>query len=407
MAKPQATNAAGCGPDNPVSPCASRESVLPESSSSLPALVGTGHPQPPTSGDVIEAAYRLEEELREYCPELPRWHSLRDVLEKHLKKAMLAALASPSPATVSPNLDEMREAHHRADVDPSPAPGCPECGWNDVHSPQCCRHCGAAPPSFQSPSPQEPLDVFPAIEDVLAKHCRGGFERTTRENIAGLIDRICTLDAERVQHKQALERQLAAVDRVIGFPNDGLGRIELLKSALQSAAVRPQQEPYGVAWQHARLRDWIQTAIDTVPERGLKQSLVEFLEADRLNDPPSAAAPQESINVGSHKDADGRAHASADLDRHVVALEDARTNQKLAAAVRPLVEQVKALEARWLERERKLCRRADLAPTRDYARLLSAEAEHVAQCADELAAVFALLEIPQETTQDEKHDRSA
>ena len=50
------------------------------------------------------------------------------------------------------------------------------------------------------------LDVFPAIEDVLAKHCRGRMsERTTRENVAELIDRILTLDTKHVQQLQKAE----------------------------------------------------------------------------------------------------------------------------------------------------------------------------------------------------------
>ena len=55
-----------------------------------------------------------------------------------------------------------------------------------------------------------PLDVFPAIEDVLSKHCRGRIdERTTRENIATIVDRICELAAQDVQEIQRL-RQTAS-----------------------------------------------------------------------------------------------------------------------------------------------------------------------------------------------------
>lgn len=44
------------------------------------------------------------------------------------------------------------------------APGCPECGWNDVHSPQC-RHAGTAAPASRLASP--PADeIWPTIEQV-------------------------------------------------------------------------------------------------------------------------------------------------------------------------------------------------------------------------------------------------
>lgn len=55
-----------------------------------------------TSGDVIEAAYRLEKELREHLPTFPvASHGLRHVMEKHLSAFMLrfqgaAAALQPS-----------------------------------------------------------------------------------------------------------------------------------------------------------------------------------------------------------------------------------------------------------------------------------------------------------------------
>ena len=55
-----------------------------------------------------------------------------------------------------------------------------------------------------------PADVFPAIEDVLEKHCRGwNSEATTRENIAKLIDQICETYTLEVQRRQLVERALA------------------------------------------------------------------------------------------------------------------------------------------------------------------------------------------------------
>ncbi len=54
-------------------------------------------------------------------------------------------------------------------------------------------------------------DVFPAIEDVLAKHYRGRiFERTTRDNVAAIVDRICELDAQKQQEIQRLQKDLAS-----------------------------------------------------------------------------------------------------------------------------------------------------------------------------------------------------
>ncbi len=59
------------------------------------------------------------------------------------------------------------------------------------------------------PPQPEQEDVFPAVEDVLAKHCRGFMDRpTTRSNIADLIDRICVTHERCVQEKQEAEKAL-------------------------------------------------------------------------------------------------------------------------------------------------------------------------------------------------------
>ena len=86
------------------------------------------------------------------------------------------------------------------------------------HDPQrgklhgCCVVCGVPWPCAYAGVPPSNADVFPAIEDVLAKHCRGFIDRpTTRENIAELIDKMCETYAREVQVRQ-IER--AAYERL-------------------------------------------------------------------------------------------------------------------------------------------------------------------------------------------------
>lgn len=83
------------------------------------------------------------------------------------------------------------------------------------------------------------------------------------------------------------------------------------------------------------------------------------------------------------------------------AREQSTEERELRASLRQQTEQIQALEAKWRERELKLCKRADAADNAGngvYARASAGQAEIIAQCADELSA---LLSTPKDTQDDE------
>lgn len=136
-----------------------------------------------------------------------------------------------------------------------------------------------------SPQPPTP-DVFPAIENALAKHCRGFMDRpTTRENIAELVEKVCEVYNCEVQHRQTLQRQLGAVDRAIGFPTDeGLGRIEVIQ---RLGSPQPPTSELVKRWQEflsvGGLFNPGMTA--TVNEDVLRKLILDTLDQLRLGSP--------------------------------------------------------------------------------------------------------------------------
>lgn len=107
------------------------------------------------------------EQVRTAVDELARWSrrefdtaNERDALAEQVR-VLTEALRDISTTTVGGGGD--RIAQHMRDVasralaaaatpaHEAPLPGCPECGWNDEHSPQCTRYGTPAPQSYATP----------------------------------------------------------------------------------------------------------------------------------------------------------------------------------------------------------------------------------------------------------------
>jgi hypothetical protein len=141
-----------------------------------------------------------------------------------------------------------------------------------------------------------PPDVFAAVEDVLAKHCRGYIDKpTTRENIAELIDRILTTDANRVQQMQSLQRQIDAVDKALGFPDDdGHGRVEMIQR-LRADTEGDQPTPPQSEWPtDEHLASVLAVCASYVHGKG--RTFENAIDALRSLAPTKVAAPEGDTN---------------------------------------------------------------------------------------------------------------
>jgi len=111
-------------------------------------------------------------------------------------------------------------------------------------------------------------DVFPAVEDVLAKHCRGFMSQpTTRENIAELVDRMCETDKRHLHELQELKKSTAATH----------------------AAIRAMHDKLVVVW-------------NRLPEEYRSSELLEVLDESRSPDgdgPLERAASERHAEVGT------------------------------------------------------------------------------------------------------------